>query len=166
MNVIFLDIDETMNCISNTIRCRQLKIASHSFAGFNPVAVGLLRELVKLTDASIVLSSTWRLHYESEDDCIAEFIVMMAKYYGWEDFPIVGVTNALPGCRGDEIQQWIEMHYCTQYVIIDDSSDMLESQQYNFVRIDYRNGFAFDNFIECLEIFDITSKFSSMKLIR
>lgn len=163
MNLIFLDIDETLNCIANTIRCKHLKIDAFDFQGFNPVSIGLLRELVTLADAKIVLSSTWRMHYKSFEDCQNDFEAQLEKHFNWPEFPIIGMTEVLDGCRGDEIKHWLSLHHYTNYVIIDDSRDMLEDQMNHFVRVDYREGFNFKNFIKCLNIFGIESHFQLMK---
>lgn len=157
-----LDIDECLNSVSNTIRCYQRHISSHDFQGLNPISVALLRELVQLSEAKIVLSSTWRLHYKTFDACLNDFEEHMERLFHWPEFPLIGMTDDLPGCRGDEIKQWLDLHYCSNYVIIDDSRDMLDSQLHHFVRCDYREGFNFKNFVQCLEIFDITSDFRTL----
>jgi hypothetical protein len=163
-NIIFLDIDECFNNIAGTIRCRQLGLPAHDFAGFNPVSIALLRELCSLTDAKIVLSSTWRMHYKTDEDCINEFEAMLEKYFQWPEFPIIGRTSngfkfihpktkRLTGsCRGDEIKQWLDLHDCTNYVIIDDSKDFLLSQKQNFVKVHWLNGFDFNCFQRALKI--------------
>lgn len=162
MNVIFLDIDECLTSIANSIRCRQIGISGHDFQGFNPISVALLRELVLLTNAKIVLSSTWRMHYKSFESCLNDFEAQMEKHFNWPEFPMIGMTEVLDGCRGDEIKLWLDTHFCMQYVIIDDSRDMLESQMNNFVRVDYREGLNFKNFTQCLRIFQSDSQFLEM----
>jgi hypothetical protein len=161
-NIIFLDIDETINCVANSIRCRQLGLAPYAFEGFSPISIALLKELVTLSDAKIVLSSTWRCHYESDEDCVEEFKTKLAQLYQWDNFPIIGRTPWLSTNRGAEIQQWLDLHHYTNYVIIDDSSDMNENQMNNLVRVDYREGFNFKNFIQCLKLFQVESNFLSM----
>ncbi len=152
MNVIFLDIDEVMNSLAGTIRARQIGVPSHCFQGFNPISVALLKELVSITDAKIVLSSTWRMHYDTDEDCIEDFKKNMSLHHTWYDFPIIGRTPTYMQCRGEEIKSWLDLHYCMNYVIIDDSKDMLETQLNNFVHVDYREGFNFKNFAKCLKI--------------
>jgi len=147
-------------------RQKSNKVDPYGFAGFNPISVGLLRELVKLSDAKIVLSSTWRMHYTTDEDCINEFKSMMEKHYDWNEFPIIGRTIVYglssDNRRGNEIKQYLDLHHYMNYVILDDSNDMLESQQNNFVRVDYREGFNFNNFVKCLNIFGISSDFTLM----
>lgn len=170
-NIIFLDIDEVLNCVSNSIRCKQLGLAPYSFQGFNPVSIGLLRELVELANAKIVLSSTWRLHYYSEKECILEFKKNMKEHYSWDDFPIIGRTcssfkkHEKPlkwSCRGDEIKLWLDNNNWSNYVIIDDGTDMLDIQKKHFVRVDYKEGFNYKNFVKCLKIFDIQSNYITL----
>jgi hypothetical protein len=168
MNIIFLDIDETLNCISNSIRCKQLGLAPYSFQGFNPISIGLLQELVSLSNAKIVLSSTWRLHYQSDEECISEFKNNMKEHYSWDDFPIIGrtcghfkknITDKKWSIRGDEIKVWLDNNNWTNYVIIDDSDDMLAIQKKHFVKVHRHDGFNFKNFLKCLKIFDIQSNY-------
>ena len=45
------------------------------------------------------------------------------------------------GCRGDEIQDWLDRYpEVTGYCILDDDSDMLDSQLRNFVQTDMDYG--------------------------
>ena len=166
MNVIFLDIDVVTNSVVSTIYNRQRGKSSHNFDGFSPIAVALLRELVSLTDAKIVLSSTWRMFYKDKEHCINIFEANMEKYYGWAEFPIIDMTPEISKyshlSRGFEIQMWLELHHWTNYVIIDDSTSVLDMQKSNYVHVDYREGFNFATFQKCLNIFGIENHYTAM----
>ena len=172
-NIIFLDVDEVLNSASSNIYCKQLGLASYQFQGFSPISVALIRELCTLAEAKIVLSSTWRMHYKSDEECINDWEAQMEKLYKWPEFPIIGRTpngwrdieTAKWSCRGEEIKQWLDLHHWTQYVIIDDSTDMLKSQKDHFIHVDYRVGFNFLNFQRALEIFNVDSKFKFREMI-
>lgn len=56
--------------------------------------------------------------------------------------------------RGTEIQSYIDNHkdIIKNYVIIDDDSDMLDSQLDNFVQTDYKYGLTDDMVSKCTKI--------------
>lgn len=119
----------------------------------------LLGQILDKTDASIVLSSSWRKHTLQETKTY-----MFEKGFRFTD-KIVGVTIrayhyiekgihlSIP--RGVEIKQWIDTNLHSSngkifvrkhlgldynYVIIDDDSDMLLEHKDNFVRTDFTLG--------------------------
>lgn len=121
----------------------------------DPIAIGLLKRVCDATDAQIVVSSTWRLQYS-----VPEFQAIF-NHYGWPDAPVIGVTGrgGINSVRGDEIQQWLDSHpNCTNYVIIDDDSDMLQSQLPHCVFTDGANGFTLGNMCQALHILGAPDK--------
>ena len=55
--------------------------------------------------------------------------------------PILDVTDDDGRLRGEEIQRWLDAHPgIEQYVIVDDDSDMLDSQKEHFVNTDPEHG--------------------------
>lgn len=104
---------------------------------FDHVAVGLIRRLCDEADCSIVLSSTWRLQFTSHE--VANAL----------DLPVMDSTPVMTGIRGLEINAWLEKHpEVTQYAIVDDNSDMLESQMPHFVQTDIEKGLSLRNFLD------------------
>ena len=58
--------------------------------------------------------------------------------------------------RGQQIQDYVDAHpEITEYVIIDDDGDMLESQNDHFVQTDIEVGFSGRNLDQCLEILKV-----------
>lgn len=132
MKVIFLDIDGVLNVIGQ----------GHDKYGqiFHNHFVENLARVIKATDAKIVISSTWR--HSGLDEMLSM----------WKDrnLPgeVIGITptaqvlvylglfdNVDEIVRGNEIQFWLDKtQVVTQYVILDDDEDMLESQLPFFVR--------------------------------
>lgn len=134
MKVIFLDIDGVLNVISQ----------GHDKFGsiFHQHFVDNLKRLVDETGAKIVISSTWR------------FSGLSVMQEMWKERSLPGeVIDITPDCaqlvedenneflyydqveRGHEIKQWLDCHSdVTNYVILDDDNDMLQSQRGNFVR--------------------------------
>jgi hypothetical protein len=143
MNIIFLDIDGVLNCQTfyedrhKGLYDKKLKICPKRMEWFN--------KLCEETKAKVVISSTWRLGRTTEQ------LINMFKEYGGT-FEIIDRTPNLKheGCvRGNEINIWIEKNKdlleCEyynfhSYAIIDDDSDMLLQQQYNFFQTDDYSG--------------------------
>lgn len=140
MKIIFLDIDGVLNstrsCVANGGFGR---IFDHdSWKELDPVAVKLIAHVAKETGAEVVLSSSWRILANKED------IIAFQDFLG---VSIIDVTPQLHGCRGEEIQQWLDS--CKEpveaFCIIDDDSDMLHEQEGNFVQADERIGLTWQN---------------------
>lgn len=153
MKVIFLDIDGVLNVIPQ----------GHDDYGaiFHPHFVDNLRNIIESTEAKIVISSTWR--YSG--------LTIMKEMWSARDLPgeVIDITPShidmnrnLPFMerleRGSEIQEWLDNHpEVTNYVILDDDTDMMSHQLDNFVKtsenldhngyIDYGYGLT----IECTE---------------
>ena len=117
MKIIFLDIDGVLNS-------RPYLIASHDPFGrsdeecIDVKAVMRLNDIVRQTDAKVVISSTWRLNWSPEE------IETMMKKRGFIG-KVVGATTALPTTRGHEIQAWLSTAIGVKsFVVLDDDSDM------------------------------------------
>jgi hypothetical protein len=109
MRVIFLDLDGVLNC-KNTPNPRGL-----------PYIVDLdlierFKRLLALTEACVVLSSTWR--YDPAG-------LFSAKY--WQ-IPFIDVIPDMPNRpRRDEIIAWLKTHPdVARYAVIDDEDDELD----------------------------------------
>ena len=139
MKVVFLDVDGVLNC-KNTKEVIWRDNGKQGFHGVEDGKTELLAEIVKTTDAVIVLSSTWRLNKvksifdnylflddlddeeydESPDKSAYKYLEMRLKQHGleiYDDTPDSGGAYS----RGKEINQWLEAHpEVTGYVILDD----------------------------------------------
>ncbi len=139
MKVIFLDVDGVLNSRQdgNSIK---LRTDSH---------LRLLREIVKATDAKIVLSSSWRV---GPSKAIRNLNNRLAEY-GLE---IMDSTPLLPGssCRDDEIRQWLSDNgqSVENFVILDDDADMLEFTDTNLVQTDSEFGLQEKDVGRCIEM--------------
>ena len=155
--IIFLDIDgviATPECIE------------HGSWGLVPSKQKLLGEILKYTNANIVLSSSWRYN-----DLNKTKEYMDEKGFLYSD-KIIGITIrahmyinkdqkihlSIP--RGVEIKQWIDANIHSengnnwnrkslgseyQYVILDDDTDMLYEQKDNFINTDSLKGLTLDD---------------------
>lgn len=123
--VLFLDIDGVCNSRSTLQRSQR----SGSILGMDPYLSFLVGKIQLDTDCEIVLSSSWRHAPEGVKEVKSHF-----KLYGM-------TPSSLKGIRGNEIQVWLDSHpEVTRYAIVDDDSDMLESQLPNFFKTHFEFG--------------------------
>lgn len=117
---------------------------------FCPIAMSNVEELFRrVPDLKIVVSSSWR-HGETVEtlkkilypsQLISNAIIDITPYFRGEK------------PRGAEIQNWLDKHpEVEEYVIVDDDSDMLETQKENFVRTSSLHGFLFGDMLWALRI--------------
>lgn len=133
MKVIFLDIDGVLNS-----RYYDLKRDWNKQTNIDETRLPLLKEIVDKTGAKIVLSSTWRVHWNKEPekcDVDVKYINKIFAKFGLEIYdktPDIGDYAE----RHDEIKTWL-----------DSSKDIIE----NFVKLDdYRYGWKglSENFVK------------------
>ena len=116
----------------------------------DPVCVGLVNRLIKESGASVVLSSTHRMHF---DDNVPygskehrELLVLYLRAMGLliED---IDVTPVLHQIRGEEVRAYLDAHTeITEYVILDDSQDFHADQP--LVHCNATYGFDVDQYRE------------------
>lgn len=118
--VLFLDIDGVLNNIASMAEGVEIV----------PEKVLLIRDVIEATGARIVISSTWRMGLSKDT------LAMILGFAGMRRHYIIDVTPELPNkTRGHEIDQWLVRNPEYQmYAIIDDDSDMLDSQKPYFVQ--------------------------------
>ena len=137
MKVIFLDVDGVLNCQADFDKASKDQ-AAHQELGNALVGdrqLTALQWLVKSTGAKIVMSSTWRLGQVGERHRLAIHAILFSR--GLE---FIGMTGSVGwgSNRGQEIQNWLDMHGDVgSYVILDDINDMLPRQQDNFVQTSF-----------------------------
>lgn len=116
MKIIFLDIDGVLN----SVRYDQQRTINQG--NIDETRLPLLKKLVDETQALIVLSSSWRKHWEKDasmcDDIGREINNTFAKY----QMSIYGKTACIASNdRSEEIRMWLENHDDIEaYVILDD----------------------------------------------
>ena len=131
MKVIFLDFDGVITTLESKWRIDIEK-------------VHLVERLCDDTDANIVVSSTWRAGHENAESFKNELVRKLGdNAKSCEKFleRIVGITDRNGSCRGDEVAEYLDSHSdIEEYVIVDDDSDFLDEQLFNFVQTDYIEG--------------------------
>jgi hypothetical protein len=123
MKVLFLDCDGVLN--SELWFTKTIDALST-----DPVAVARLHRILQMTDAAVVLSSTWRL----VPDLVEQLKALI---------PIIDLTPRLDGngCRCDEIRLWLKDHPdVTEYAILDDDPDAGYGMESHFVQTDWHVG--------------------------
>ncbi len=139
----------------------------------NPEKQKLLGEILTLTDAKIVLSSSWRHstlektkeHMEAEGFLFNDKLIgVTIRAYQYLERG-TGIHLSIP--RGVEIKQWIDTHihsnngkdWCKKklgedftYVILDDDDDMLLEHKDNFIHTKGDIGLTNDDVISAVAI--------------
>lgn len=85
-NLIFLDFDGVLNSERSVLAYGK---TGWREAGLDPIAVLLMKKLSECAPAEIVISSTWRDHFNVEE------LKQILADKGWPDCPITGITPNL-----------------------------------------------------------------------
>lgn len=160
MKVIFLDIDGVLNtgiyathffeiCKHFDLTRRAAKDIRHGLrdefgSHFDPKPVTLLKWIIELTEAKIVVSSTWRMSGKET----------MKLMWEMRDLPgeVIDITPILNTDRGEEIDMWLKENQVDKYVIFDDDSDMLPEQKPFFIQTDGEYGITYKDAEKAIQI--------------
>ena len=150
MKVIFLDFDGVLNCESYIRRSDREGLV------INPLKMALLKEIIEFTKAKIVLSTSWREHWEkSAENCdeIGKQINEIFINFGLEIFD----KTPKIGKREEEIFAWLEKQdEVENFVVLDDailSADYLDG---HFVKTsDYYGGLDATDVKRVIEILSV-----------
>jgi len=162
MKIIFLDIDGVLNSTRSFIATNRGEaeqrwsnddwLFSRERLTLDPIAVGLLNSLVKNTGANIVVSSSHRKFFRPAGVLLLRELQDYIQNLGVVQ-PVLDATPVMHNRpRGVEIDAWMENRRIEKYVILDDSSDMLEHQRDNFVWTDCHEGLSFQDYIKANKI--------------
>jgi hypothetical protein len=128
MKTIFLDIDGVLATHKEFMMNRTKFRKKYSTAmelripyPFNSGCVKVLNEILQETDAEIVLSSDWRLHWNLEElDKIFKFNGVIKSPTGATGFSKRKMSSDLEDDRTWQIKSYIEAQNITNWVAIDD----------------------------------------------
>lgn len=129
MKVIFLDIDGVMNRRDTAPRTRS--------AGFDPVPISCLNEILAATGASIVVTGALG-HAMYLDD-----LKLFFQHSGISGDVIIGVTEFGGGTRGEDITAWLDEHpdHREYYIVIDDAGiEDIRPHGSRFIKTDWNTG--------------------------
>lgn len=130
MRVLFLNIDGVLN---SEVTFKKQHFKQGEWRKKKPTRgselerkyVRQLRRIVRKTSCKIVLSSPWR---GTERKTKNSPLHKLLAEYGMGIYDYTGPTL---GCRGYEIQEWLDRHSdVTNIVILDDDDDMLHLGKY------------------------------------
>jgi len=132
--VIFLDIDgvlatdtEFMSSRKNFHKRFPVAKELHIPYRFNRKAVQVFNEILQQTDAKIILSSDWKLHWNFEElGQIFDFNGVLRKPFGLTPISPVSMSH-LSKNRANEINEFLKLHQVVKnHVVLDD----LDLEQY------------------------------------
>lgn len=125
---IFLDIDGVLNSSRSCYALRSSKV-------LDPIAIHLLNELVDISKADIIISSTWRLGRTIDD----LQLILSEQGFKFKE-KIKGKTPHVGDFRGNEIDLFLRDYRYEdfKYVILDDDRDFRKDQ--NLVKINSKVG--------------------------
>lgn len=130
MKILFLDVDGVLNKTSDY----EVIMPDNHVLRLNTVLVGRLKRVLEVTDAKVVLSSTWRLTEGGREFLEASGIPIMDRTHDPEKDKV----------RGHQIQRWLNAYKAKlgveSYAIVDDESDMLYYQLYHLVQTETEFG--------------------------
>lgn len=114
----------------------------------DPKKLDLIVKIIQATSAKIVVSSSWKRGKDLDSfkyECLKGINPLFIE-------SIIDLTSNIGSCRGAEIQEYLNLHEVDFYVILDDDSDMLESQLLNFVQTDTYFGISEREVDICIDL--------------
>jgi hypothetical protein len=162
MKVIFLDIDGVLNSTTDFMEKDYVEDHpyNHGAEVISPGKLALLEEILKQTDAKIVVSSTWRELFSIKElyDMFVErgFTFPRTVFVGRTEssgFSLSG-DRELYG-RTHRISEWLEKRDDIEaYVIIDDMEQHLFNEEHHehFVQTDFHNGLNYYSMKRAIDI--------------
>lgn len=164
MKVIFLDVDGVLNSIDDLMKYREKNNIKGSIL-YDDIAnerVELLKQLVEKSNAKIVISSSWRMGWirngkpkEYNKEGLLYKLDTKLKEFGLSFIDVTPYLWKENGHydRGDEIRTWLQKHpEVTNFVILDDESDMCEFTDTNLVKTTYQHGLLQEHVDKALRI--------------
>lgn len=135
MKLLFLDIDGVLNSYRSDLVLGQ----ERTIENLDPIALDLIRQVVKKTDCIICLSSDWRLNHD--------YMELGKKL----KLPILFQTPDFDGNRVKEIEEVLEGLQPEAYAILDDEEDRHEFDGMNFVNVAEEEGISYKDYLLLLE---------------
>lgn len=140
MKLIFLDIDGVL--LSGNYMDKLDQEGQSNWKVFDPECVKAFNDLVQLTGAKVVVSSTWRYHYETVQELAtaltqrgvkADIVAFTPRKFG---------ANALAQDRESEIQEFLQSstpYFGVQWLAVDDHKFVKTPKEF-YVQVDYNAG--------------------------
>ncbi len=151
MKVIFLDFDGVLNTE------KYVKARAEFGVIIDPVKMLLLKQIVEKTSAEIVLSTSWREHWDKNswkcDDTGKRINEIFAQF----NLKIFDKTPQLRLKREEEIRLWLNVHReVVNFVVLDDMLLSAEFLEGHFVKTyNYSKGLDEQAFEKAVEILNL-----------
>lgn len=144
--IIFLDIDGVLCSMRSAAANNGYPVALNAmhWDKFDQVAINLLKQAIRHTGASVVLSSNWRndVNIQALEWRLGIRIEDVTREEFKKDEP-----------RGAQIRDWLAVHpEVERYAILDDDEDFLPNQMDKLCRTSMRNGFLIGHYDELCEM--------------
>lgn len=142
MKVIFLDIDGVLNTIESIKKSKEHYLKTGKMISqICEYKIQILSKIIELTNAKIVLSSTWKLNFRKNEEGklipkneSAKLLVDLLNKYSLEIYDIT--PNDKCRNRKLEILEYLNTHNITSFIIIDDEDNGLkETFRDNFFKV-------------------------------
>lgn len=158
---VFLDMDGVLTFYLEMFFSKQAAEVDHE-VDKNHIDVNkgrMLGNFIIDNDLQVVLSSDWRKRseYDAEPKKFEDYFFQVTGCR----IPVVGMTSVL-GHRGMEIQQYISRHEIENYVILDDSDEMLPEQLNRFVHVNHLNGLTMADLVIASNMLKLNNQLSEM----
>lgn len=115
MKVIFIDFDGVLNTEKYVRSCAEFGLI------IDPSKMALLKQIIDATDAKIVLSTSWREHWDEVPQNCDNIGIEINNIFEQYALHIFGKTPILNSCREDEIAEWLKINpQVTNFVVLDD----------------------------------------------
>ena len=167
--LVFLDLDGVINSLEYNVGMENIeRDRRFRLDDYDPVKVGLIRFIYKMTSAKIVISSSWRIG-KSPDWFIGFF-----ESVGWPSPPIIDCTTTATvkkdGIgRGDQVDHWLEQKHPgyrydpnVNYVILDDDSDFYDWQPH--IKTHFLTGITLKEVVKAIDMLGFGQSGSEEKL--
>jgi len=146
--IIFLDIDGVLCTHRSQVGSM---IATGTMETLDPIGVNMISYLCAISDAKVVISSTWRLMHK-DLPMMFRMVGFRGKFHEVWKTPDAFNTNTHHTLRGDDLNQWLEENGDHEYIIIDDDSDFYDNQKERLIHTETKDGISYQNFRDACEL--------------
>ena len=148
MKVIFLDFDGVLNCERYVKQSEQFGVI------IDPEKLKLVKKIVDATGAKIVLSTSWREHWDKASEGCDKIGLQINEIFASADIEIFDKIPEINLRRAFQIDCWLSEHPdVTDFVVIDDEFIGADFMNDRFVKTsNYIDGLEEKDVIKAIEI--------------